>query len=189
MRIKGKMTIIISIISMVFGIISICISAWRSPELSFDYQGVIVGVLSMLVTVLIAWNIYSLIDIKRIKEELIASKNMSVFNAERNNLLTCHSIGDFYYYILIGSDPLGVEYQFLYYRISEIFHASNIGDIGTCNVIVQAILEMIVNPEHIKINHESRNRILSLLTKVNRRDEIIGYDDLVAVIARLGVSV
>lgn len=38
--------------------IAVCVAAWRSPELSFDYQGVVVGVLSLLVTVLIGWQIY-----------------------------------------------------------------------------------------------------------------------------------
>lgn len=39
-------------------------------ELDFDYYGVIVGVLSILITILIGWNISSVIDIKWAKKEI-----------------------------------------------------------------------------------------------------------------------
>ena len=43
----------LSIVAMTIAIIATCIAAYRTPELGFDYQGVIVGILSLLVTVLI----------------------------------------------------------------------------------------------------------------------------------------
>ena len=59
----------LSIVAMTIAIIATCIAAYRTPELGFDYQGVIVGILSLLVTVLIGWNIYTFIDIKRYKSK------------------------------------------------------------------------------------------------------------------------
>ena len=55
---------IICIVSLLFSVVAVCTAVWRTPELSFDYQGVIVGVLSLLVTVLIGWNIYTTIGIE-----------------------------------------------------------------------------------------------------------------------------
>ena len=106
---------------------------------------------------------------------------------ERNNSLTTNAISDFYYYILLKSDPLGVEYRFLDYRISSLYHFSNIGEIETCNTIVKVLLEMIVVPEDIKVLESGKNRILMLLTKVKDTDKIIGYEELVSRIARLGI--
>lgn len=54
--------IIISVLALVFSIIAICRSFYRTVDLGFDYMGIIVGVLAVLVTCLVAWNIHSAID-------------------------------------------------------------------------------------------------------------------------------
>lgn len=46
---------------------------------------------------------------------------------------------------------------------------------------------MIVVPEDIKVLESGKNRILMLLTKVKDTDKIIGYEELVSRIARLGI--
>lgn len=56
--------ILISVLALVFSIISICRSFYRTVDLRFDYIGVIVGALAILVTFLVGWNIYSAIDVK-----------------------------------------------------------------------------------------------------------------------------
>lgn len=53
---------ILSFLALVFSIIAVCRSFCRTPDLEVDYMGVIVGVLAILVTVLVTWNIYSAID-------------------------------------------------------------------------------------------------------------------------------
>ena len=56
-------------ISVLLSIASICISFIRSEPLTFDGMSVLVGILSLLVTLLLGWQIYTFIDIKgRIKE-------------------------------------------------------------------------------------------------------------------------
>nr|DAY92392.1 MAG TPA: hypothetical protein [Caudoviricetes sp.] len=54
----------LGLLSIILSVVAICIAAYRTPELAFDYQGIIVGTLAMLVTVLIGWQIYNIIDIK-----------------------------------------------------------------------------------------------------------------------------
>lgn len=55
----------ISVVSLLLSVVAVCVAVWRSPELSFDYQGVIVGVLSLLVTVLIGWQICYFVFIRK----------------------------------------------------------------------------------------------------------------------------
>lgn len=43
-------------------------------NLGFDYLGAIVGILALLVTLLIGWNIYQLVDVKGIRKEFEAYK-------------------------------------------------------------------------------------------------------------------
>lgn len=82
---KKEISIWIGITALVLSIISICISAWRSPELSFDYQGVLVGVLSLLVTVILGWNIYTVIDIKNTREEINKLKRLLEKQIQQSN--------------------------------------------------------------------------------------------------------
>lgn len=53
-------------VSLVMSFIAICRTCPRSGEnLSFDYMGIIVGILSLLVGFLVAWQIYKTIEVDR----------------------------------------------------------------------------------------------------------------------------
>lgn len=56
--------IAISIFAVCISVTTLCVVKPRCSELGLDYLGVIVGVLSVLVTLLIGWNIYTTIDLK-----------------------------------------------------------------------------------------------------------------------------
>lgn len=56
--------LIVCFIAIVLSIIAISRTCYRTVELGFDYLGIIVGVLAILVTFLVGWNIYSAIDAK-----------------------------------------------------------------------------------------------------------------------------
>lgn len=62
-------TNVLSIISLIISSIAIFISAPRCKELGFDYMGVIVTILALLITILIAWQIYITLTLdNRIKQ-------------------------------------------------------------------------------------------------------------------------
>ena len=56
---KEYLAIGFSIAAITISIIATTIATYRTPELGFDYQGVIVGILSLLTTTLIGWQIYN----------------------------------------------------------------------------------------------------------------------------------
>lgn len=64
-RIKSYWSNCLSIASIIFSVAAICVSLPSAPELGFDYIGVIVGILSLLVTVLIGWQIYNAVAIEQ----------------------------------------------------------------------------------------------------------------------------
>ena len=57
------------IINFIINIILLCLTFPRSSGLGFDYIGVLIAIISLLVVVLLGWNIYTLIDVKSIKTE------------------------------------------------------------------------------------------------------------------------
>lgn len=78
-------------VSLVMSIIAICVAGHHTPNLGIDYQGMIVGVLSLLVTVLIGWNIYSVLDLKGLKDRIYVTEktlkkdmNKAINNASLN---------------------------------------------------------------------------------------------------------
>lgn len=66
---KGLSWILCSV-SLALSVAAVCMAYHHTPDLGFDYQGVIVGVLSLLVTVLVGWNIYSVLDLKGTKDRI-----------------------------------------------------------------------------------------------------------------------
>ncbi len=68
-KIFGNWLWIFALIVAIFNIIIVCQCNARQSETCFDYQGIIVGSFSLFVTVLVAWNIYSIIDVKNTKKE------------------------------------------------------------------------------------------------------------------------
>ncbi|MCQ2383839.1 MAG: hypothetical protein MJZ96_03055 [Paludibacteraceae bacterium] len=70
-----KYTIILSFVSLVVSLITIvawCAVSFRLKPLEIaTYESVIVSVLGILITLLIGWNIYSVIDVKEARQEMI----------------------------------------------------------------------------------------------------------------------
>ena len=55
---RNAISIFLSVIAFVFSIISLGVACYRTDNLGFDYLGVIVGILAILVTILMAWQLY-----------------------------------------------------------------------------------------------------------------------------------
>ena len=61
----------LSIAAIICSVVAICVSLPSAPELGMDYIGAIVGILSLLVTMLIGWQIWNVIAIdKKVKDEV-----------------------------------------------------------------------------------------------------------------------
>lgn len=184
---KKEYSIWISGTSLLLSVIAVCVAAWRSPELSFDYQGVIVGVLSLLVTVLIGWNIYTLVDLKSLRNKMQEIVDGTSKHINGNMTIVEGANLMIYHYLMTGKDPLGLEFRFINHGIACIMNASQYGDILTCNAIVKVMLECIVYPEKITITVQGKNDILKLISLVRNADKIEGFLELVRRVALLNV--
>lgn len=185
---KKYTSIIMSIVSLVCSVIAVCVACWRSPSLSFDYQGVIVGVLSLLVTALIGWNIYSLVDISKTKGELnnIANSTSRLISSNMTVLESANMM--IYHYLWLKSDPAGLEYRFVNHGLSAILYCSQIGDIKTCNVLVKAMLECVVFPEKFYFTENGKRDIFKLISLVKDGASIEGFLELVERLSRVKVK-
>lgn len=64
-RIKSYWSNCLSNAAIICSVVAICVSLPSAPELGIDYIGVIVGILSLLVTMLIGWQIWNVIAIDK----------------------------------------------------------------------------------------------------------------------------
>lgn len=68
---RRVVSVIISAIALILSTISVCYVFQRDGKPPFDYQGVFVAIFSLLVTLLIGWNIFSVINIDNIISDKI----------------------------------------------------------------------------------------------------------------------
>lgn len=77
---KENVSLIVNAIAIILSVIAIFIAAYRTPELGFDYQGVIVAFLSLVVTLFVAVQIYQSFNLKRDIDHL----NNDLYNKMKN---------------------------------------------------------------------------------------------------------
>lgn len=68
--VRSLWSIALSILSVIISASVAFICCPRNNAIEFDYLGVIIGAYSLLVTALIGWNIYSLVDIKNMRKSI-----------------------------------------------------------------------------------------------------------------------
>ena len=83
--IKPCILVCTNFLALIFSIAALCMT--HPNQLGFDYIGAIVGILALLVTVLIGWNIYQLVDVKGIRKDFEAYKEDVKADINRHLLL------------------------------------------------------------------------------------------------------
>lgn len=130
-------SVILAIIAIIFSIVALCNTCPRlisEDEPGFDYIGVIVGVLSLLVALLIGWNIYNALDLnKKISDSIKKNKTMredirlSFIDLESRRIQTeeyTMGITDFVQgFAILGGNSDSVNYMRAYrVFVSSILH-------------------------------------------------------------------
>lgn len=182
---------IIIIASLVMSTVATCHSFPRIYGI--DYIGVIVGILSLLVTILIGWNIYTVIDFNKKKEEL--SKNEAVLSdliLRVNNNTTADSAAlEFYFaylyaYLLTNNEPLGLGFWYINHTLNAILKYSEIAKYKECNALVEMLLSTITEPPKIKVNKERKEDLLKLVLGIHGIGNIDKYGDVLSLVSNLG---
>ena len=184
---KGKINwaLWFSVVAVILSIIAIAVAVYRSPELGFDYQGVLVGVLSLLVTVLVGLNIYTLVDFRRkenVIDEKVALIAQSLSNINKSELASSAAMENaiaFIYYSLMGlNDPSDLDFRYIYHNILSLEKLSLLGDIKTCNSVVKMMLETIVHPERISVSKKIKNSYMYGLARLRIQNRLKGLENL-----------
>lgn len=131
----NTITLILSAISIMVSVAALCRTYPHTSDLGMDYQGVIVGILALLVTVLVGMNLYTLVDFGRATKEVELLK--AKLHNDINTSLALNSNDTFimYHYLITGIAPLGLEYNLIRSALSSLVHLSSIGQYDACGVV------------------------------------------------------
>lgn len=169
----------LSVIAIIISIAAICITCPHVPELGFDYQGVLVGTLSLLVTALIGWQIYNYISLKSEME-----KRMTEIVNERLEKLNYAVIGYAKARLsnatFMKAIPTNLDNAFEALEdiiLSENIDSSNVALNCAINKIVGAIEDIKSSNQGIlKIYPNKKNHYLKLMKSIEHEDK----DDVIA---------
>lgn len=140
----GWLILIMNIAFSIINITSICINFPRTKELDFDYLGIIVGILSLLVTVLVGWQIFiNLSQEKKISQQMEAlTKSLNEDIANKVHDISCdilsnrHAANAASLYQLSCSEYLQKKYDFaLWLALDAMVHCSQISKMDDTFVI------------------------------------------------------
>lgn len=122
---------ILVFVALVFSIISLCVNCPRiftKDNLGFDYMGIIVGALSILVAILIGWNIYTLIDVKEIRKsyEKDRRKLLEDVAKKREEMEEDINVEIDTLFFLLAAKCEGDESEYLAQSINSLYKTRNI---------------------------------------------------------------
>lgn len=181
---KANLSIAMSIAAILLSIYAVFVCDKR---IEADWMGILVGVLALLVTVLIGWNIYALIDFNRAKKEMDVLKEKMRIDVNSSLAISSNDMFMVYHYLLLKKDPLGLEYRLIQSGLASLVHLSAIGHIRACNEVVRSLKQCIVNPNEIIISKKSKDELLFLLSEVKQSRLIDSFQHVAQIVASLKV--
>ena len=141
----NTITLILSAISIMVSVAALCRTYPHTSDLGMDYQGVIVGMLALLVTILIGWQIYTAInvkeelkDIKDLRRE-INKQERDIYIRSTNNLFEFQS-AMFMMYDNKKEKRNSDIFQLYLHGISSIYHLCSLGKQNECTSIVNILI-------------------------------------------------
>lgn len=154
-------TLGLSVIAIAISIIAICIACPHMPELGFDYQGVLVGILSLLVTALLGWNIYSAIQLDEIMNKKIEQAKEKA-GVEIRKDFVCMQMKVIHGYI--SNQDWYMVMEGYYFLISDILTLKDKDKAKDIISLIDIILDKIplVNKKEIESFQRLTNKIMKL---------------------------
>lgn len=175
----------LSLIAIAFSVVALCRTCPRLENLNFDYMGVIVGILSLLITILIGWNIFQVVDLKTHKRDVELLKeevakeinyihNKVDFNTGMGHCVNAQVIASS---LCIESKCL-LKYQMIYQCLLGVKTLSNLNEFKSCSDAVDTVCNVIQQTSDLILTDEERQDLKELFYTINSRDEINRINEL-----------
>lgn len=179
---KSTLAIAFSTIAIVLIFFPIVVPSFRSVYTDNDTT----ATLSILVTVLMGWNIYALIDVKLLAKQM--QKRMK--ESQLNELLlgagmhaSLANIHSSQFEIVSGH-----EYYFLLHELRAIMYFSHLEKYDSCSHHIRDVLRFREQIIVLQLSFEQKEDLFSSMKNVANCDRIYQWDDFCALMKELKVA-
>ncbi|MFG5856866.1 hypothetical protein LDB17_01495 [Dysgonomonas sp. Shenzhen-Wh21] len=159
-----------SIIALGLSGVSLLVSVYiicSENRFNTDWYAIVVGILALLVTVLIGWNIYTVIDFRRETETVKDTIQYITKEFHEQSAGVMLPMMEFYMKKKNEIEP------FYRYGLGLLIHQSIIEDITACNTTVKVLIEC--TPKDLTLRKIDKTRIVSLSHKIYHPEKITGF--------------
>ena len=168
----------LSAIALVISLISVCIAVFRSKPIEIEWASLLIAILSVLVTVLITWQIYNYIHF----HAEIHQKVSIIVDEKVNGMLHAikgYAIGHFCTALFCKGDEKSLDEAFE--ALTEVCKSNGVDTSGEINdFVIRIILQIIQdinssNNGQLRILDGRKNHYLSILRQIRHEDK----DDII----------
>lgn len=163
-------SIIFSLIAIIMSIVAVANKCPRYNH-EFDYLGLLIGIVSLLVTVMLGWNIFQAIDLKKAKEEMAEIAEKSSWDAQKA----------FHEDLAMHACRMEMEYEEAYHILWLIILESKLGNYNQCDSLISRM-------SGIKKSEQKDTRgstLKSVAALIENKDKISRYKDIDGIIDNL----
>lgn len=174
----NKRTIIILfVVSIVLSISALCVSLLRCEPITAEWMGVLVGILSFAVTILLGWQIYTLMDIRKIQKEVKDNKAEVGLKAERSLAETHYALCLFHEAKIDGllENESIVLTSYIQSSALAMFHFSSCGEYRIAQTICCKVTDVLNSSMDVKLDPKIVLSVLEVLMTLQNQNKIPGY--------------
>lgn len=162
-HLNERKVIFLSVASIFISITSLCIAIIRCEPVRAEWATILIGILAILVTLLVGWQIYTIISAEtkfRILQKVVNETRQTV-DEECSKLSTAVYSTIFEEKFCEGTDIKSI----FKYGLLIIIHAQNMGDVGYCKSMIKVLTQLL--PTVKTIRNQDKANILTLANKIS----------------------
>ena len=163
MKIRNYITIAISITSLILSIYAAFVCDKR---IEADWMGILVGILALLTTILLGWQLFSLFNIQELKQEIKDIRNEAYVKTEQS-LIEFHGVTASTIAAQLKNDfdnELFINYTLN--CLHMIIHLHNVGQYERCEANIKSLIEKYESIPQIEVQLKYQAGLTALVTKV-----------------------
>ncbi|MBQ7042651.1 MAG: hypothetical protein IJN66_08105 [Muribaculaceae bacterium] len=192
----GKLTIthsfVLATIAIVMSVASLIIVLCRIEPITIDWMGILVGILGLLTSVLLGWQVFSIINLRRMESEL---KNLEDISRKGDS----DAIGKAYdgiatlYITSLPDEGKTKEeiisnhlYGYILFISLAMLTKSEAENYDYCESTIGHLLKM--NVEQLRINGKQRDNLFDIATRISHTENVKNYPDYLRWLSNLNIK-
>ncbi len=179
---KKHLNIILSVTSVIISISALCVAFIRCSPVEANWMAILVGSLSILVTFLVAWQIYKTIDVENQLKKIdkIYDEKIKAIPEDMVHLINSFEHRLSSYGVVTCQVNPNEKLKYLILSIEEVFKSTYIHkDNEYMNLIIDDISDLFkkkgnmeIGSKKLELSEEDKRRYISVLKKVEHNDII-----------------